>query len=95
MTMLCHAQCSMNQDQLIENVITDHEKVTEITTVVHMADADELFDICSKAYILGFYRLVDHVCLRSPCDAKEFLRSLGTNCEAGGQSPFQINFVFV
>nr|CDS33152.1 Niemann Pick C1 protein [Hymenolepis microstoma] len=92
--MFCHVHCSPDQDNLVSDVITERGKVTSFTVTVKESDVNKLFNACKKKTFF-FIRLVDKVCLRTPCDAKEFIRSLGTCKSRGGRSPFQINFKFV
>ncbi|KAM3175019.1 hypothetical protein ACTXT7_009351 [Hymenolepis weldensis] len=83
-----------DQDAFLSGVTTDHEKVTSFTVNVTESEVNNLWNACKDKTFL-FVRLVNKVCINRPCDAKEFLRSIGTSRNKGGKSPFQINFNFI
>ncbi|KAH9277627.1 Niemann-Pick type C-related protein 1 [Echinococcus granulosus] len=93
--MFCKFHCRKDQDEVIYDIVPDSDNSAVSMTVELEEDfVEDLFDACKDIKFLSV-RVANRVCLRKPCDAKEFIRSLGTSKENGGRSPMQINFKLV
>ncbi|KAL5963170.1 NPC intracellular sterol transporter 1-related protein 1 [Taenia solium] len=94
-TLFCNFHCRKDQNKVIYNIVPDSDNsAVSMTVEMKEQDSQELFDACKDIRFLGI-RVANRVCIRKPCDAKEFIRSLGTSKANGGRAPMQINFKLI
>ncbi|VDM01136.1 unnamed protein product [Schistocephalus solidus] len=93
--MFCEIHCHANQSQIVAILDTNERRaITGIRAQIKLDFANEMFKECAKLKIL-WIRIVDKICIRPPCNTKEFFRSLGATKQMGGSSPFLIDFQFI
>ncbi|VDN12514.1 unnamed protein product [Dibothriocephalus latus] len=92
--MFCDFHCNANQSRIVEVLHTGWGRtITGIRVQIEPDFANAIFKDCSKIKFL-WIRIVDKICIRKPCNAKEFFRSLGATGAMGGSSPYLIEFEF-
>ncbi|VDM32268.1 unnamed protein product [Hydatigera taeniaeformis] len=90
--LFCNFHCREDQSKVIYDIVPNSDN-SAVSMTVEMKDkeAQDLFDACKDIKFLSV-RVANRVCMRKPCDYREFIRSLGTSKANGGRAPMQINF---
>ncbi|VDN99866.1 unnamed protein product [Rodentolepis nana] len=95
LNIFCEITCSPQQSDLVKILSSDSTKktVTSIDFRISRPKAQKIFDACAKIDAF-FGRAIDYICKEEKCDMQAFFRSLGSPSSKGGQSPYEINFVY-
>nr|CDS33612.1 Niemann Pick C1 protein [Hymenolepis microstoma] len=96
LNIFCDITCSPQQSNLVkilEYNSTD-KTVTSINFRILRSKAQKIFDACAKIDAF-FGRAIEYICKEETCDMEAFFESLGAPESKGGQSPYEINFVYV